>query len=59
MLNRWNFLKTGFYEGIKVDEETTPNRLGPRLGEHTDQVLREYAGASDAEIEAWRRDGVL
>ena len=44
---------------IKVDEETTPNRLGPRLGEHTDQVLREYAGASDAEIEAWRRDGVL
>ena len=20
MLNRWNFLKTGFYEGIKLDE---------------------------------------
>ena len=22
MLNRWNFLKTGFYEGIKIDSDT-------------------------------------
>ncbi len=26
---------------------------------HTDQVLREYAGASDDEIASWREDGVL
>ena len=44
---------------IKVDRDMPTHRLGPRLGEHTDQVLREYAAASDEEIESWRRDGVL
>ena len=44
---------------IKVDGDLPAHRLGPKLGEHTDQVLREYAGASDEEIESWRRDGAL
>ena len=44
---------------IKVDEGLTTHRLGPQLGEHTDQVLREYAGASDDEIQEWRQAGVL
>ena len=32
MLNRWSFLKPGFYEGIKLDEQTLEVRervLGP------------------------------
>ena len=44
---------------IKVDEGLMAHRLGPNLGEHTEQVLREYTGASDHEISSWRRDGVL
>ena len=48
-----------FASPIKVGEERTAHRLGPRLGEHTEQVLREYAGASAEEIESWRRSGVV
>jgi crotonobetainyl-CoA:carnitine CoA-transferase CaiB-like acyl-CoA transferase len=44
---------------IKLGDAKTEHRLAPRLGEHTDQVLREYAGASDDEIASWREDGVL
>ena len=44
---------------IKISDVQTTHRLGPALGEHTDEVLREYAGASDDEIASWRRDGVL
>ena len=31
MLNRWNFLKTDFYEGIKVVEGRLANDKGGRL----------------------------
>jgi crotonobetainyl-CoA:carnitine CoA-transferase CaiB-like acyl-CoA transferase len=44
---------------IKLGDAKTEHRLAPRLGEHTDQVLRDYAGASDDEIASWRKDGVL
>ena len=44
---------------IKVDHKSQDHRLAPKLGEHTDEVLREYAGASDDEIRAWKRDGVV
>ena len=44
---------------IKVSGAKTDHRLAPRLGEHTDQVLRDYASASDDEIASWREDGVL
>ncbi len=44
---------------IKVGDAKTEHQLAPRLGEHTDQVLREYAGASGDEIASWREDGVL
>jgi formyl-CoA transferase len=33
--------------------------VGPALGEHTDEVLRELAGATDAEIAELRRQGVV
>jgi crotonobetainyl-CoA:carnitine CoA-transferase CaiB-like acyl-CoA transferase len=44
---------------IKVGGVKTNHRLAPRLGEHTDQVLREYASASDDDIASWREGGVL
>ena len=44
---------------IKIGDVETSHRLGPALGEHTDHVLREYAGASEDEIASWRQDGVL
>ncbi len=44
---------------IKVSDSKPDHGLGPQLGEHTDQVLREYGGASDGEIDSWRRDGII
>jgi len=44
---------------IKINDGLNKHRLAPQLGEHTDQVLRDYAGASDEEIQAWRQSGVL
>ena len=44
---------------IRVSGATPPARIGPALGEHTDQVLRDYAGAIDDEIAAWRKAGVV
>lgn len=38
---------------------TVPARPAPRIGDATDQVLREVAGLSDARIAALRREGVL
>ena len=31
----------------------------PLLGEHTDAVLREMAGASDADLAGWRKAGII
>jgi formyl-CoA transferase len=47
--------------GIVPKLSATPGAtrwLGPRLGEHTDEVLRSL-GYGDGEIEALRRDGVI
>jgi crotonobetainyl-CoA:carnitine CoA-transferase CaiB-like acyl-CoA transferase len=44
---------------IKVGGVNIDHRLAPRLGEHTDEVLREHAGASDDGIASWREGGVL
>ena len=46
MLNRWNFLKTGFYEGIKLEEVQKPN---PR----DDEVLIKVHAAS---VNSWDWD---
>src|SRR5262249_4433618 len=40
----------------------TPGRLrapGPRLGEHTHRILREWLGTSDAELHAWEATGAI
>jgi len=44
---------------IKISDSEPTHHLGPRLGEDTDEILREYANASDGEIAAWRKDGVI
>ncbi len=44
---------------IRVAGAAPPARIGPALGEHTDQVLRDYAGATDEEIAAWREGGAI
>jgi crotonobetainyl-CoA:carnitine CoA-transferase CaiB-like acyl-CoA transferase len=44
---------------IKISGTMPEHRLGPGLGQHTDEVLRDYAGATDQEIAAWRSKGVL
>jgi crotonobetainyl-CoA:carnitine CoA-transferase CaiB-like acyl-CoA transferase len=44
---------------IKVGGVKTNHRLAPRLGEHTDQVLRDLVSATDDEIASWREGGVL
>lgn len=44
---------------IKFSGTTPEHRLGPSLGQHTNEVLRDYAGATDQEIAAWRSKGVL
>ena len=45
MLKRWNFLKTGFYEGIKLRDELLDRELFDTLWEVqvlTEQWRREY-----------------
>jgi len=43
---------------IKLDGERLASRVAPRLGEHTDELLREV-GYADAEIEALRENGAV
>ena len=44
---------------IKVGGAPPDHRPGPALGQDTDQVLQDYAGASPREIANWRANGVL
>ena len=44
---------------IKVSDDCLRHRRGPKLGEHTDEVLREYLGLSQERIEKLRRQGVV
>ena len=41
MLNRWNFLKTGFYEGINVEEQQSRTFKYPQLSEDAKELLVE------------------
>ena len=63
MLNRWNFLKTGFYEGIKLVLEITelnqridaaksnPHKAERRQLEQKRSLARDGLKAIDAELE--------
>jgi crotonobetainyl-CoA:carnitine CoA-transferase CaiB-like acyl-CoA transferase len=44
---------------IKISDAKIEHRRGPKLGEHTDAVLRAYLNLSQADIEMLRREGVL
>ena len=41
------------------DAEVRPRGAAPRLGEHTDEILREAAGYTDREVETLRAEGVV
>jgi formyl-CoA transferase/CoA:oxalate CoA-transferase len=48
--------------GVPVKLSETPGSVrdpAPLLGQHTDQVLREYLGIDNAEIAAWRQAGAI
>jgi len=47
---------------VPVQLSETPGSVrepAPLLGQHTDEVLREYLGMTDAEISALRQEGVI
>jgi crotonobetainyl-CoA:carnitine CoA-transferase CaiB-like acyl-CoA transferase len=44
---------------IKISDSKTEHHRGPKLGEHTDEVLRDYLDMSPQEIETLRRKGAL
>jgi len=47
---------------VPVKFSDTPggiHRPPPRLGEHTEEVLREFAGFSDEEIATLRQEGAI
>ncbi len=44
---------------IKIGDTTVEHRRGPRLGEHTDEVLQHLLDLSPDAIADYRRDGVL
>ena len=44
---------------IKISDSKTEHRRGPKLGEHTDEVLRDYLNMSPQEIETLRQKGAL
>ena len=65
MLNRWNFLKTGFYEGIKVEVEAavasvksdprmtgTSRFVSVMLNEPAKETVLDYIPGSSVEREA-------
>ena len=48
--------------GVPVKLSKTPGSVrepAPLLGQHTDEVLHEYLGMTDAEISALRQEGVI
>ena len=44
---------------IKVSDSSIEHRRGPKLGEHTDEVLGDYLGMSPEEVQELRQEGVL
>jgi benzylsuccinate CoA-transferase BbsF subunit len=46
--------------GFKLsDTELVPRGPAPLMGQHNDHILREILGLSDAEIEAYRKEGIF
>jgi crotonobetainyl-CoA:carnitine CoA-transferase CaiB-like acyl-CoA transferase len=48
--------------GVPVKLSATPGSVrepAPLLGQHTDEVLHEYLGMTDAEISALRQEGII
>jgi formyl-CoA transferase len=54
---RGKFLTVG--NPIKLSDSPTEVVRSPALGEHTDEILKEIVGWSDAEIEAARKEGAV
>ena len=44
---------------VKISDYKKEHQRGPKLGEHTEEVLGEHLGLSHEEIEALRTEGVL
>jgi crotonobetainyl-CoA:carnitine CoA-transferase CaiB-like acyl-CoA transferase len=44
---------------IKISDFAPEHSRGPRLGEHTEEVLSGYLGISPPEIAELRREGVI
>jgi crotonobetainyl-CoA:carnitine CoA-transferase CaiB-like acyl-CoA transferase len=44
---------------IKISDSKTKHQRGPKLGEHTDEILEDYLNLSPQEIEKLRRKGAL
>ena len=44
---------------IKISNSEIEHRRGPKLSEHTDEVLRDYLNMSPQEIEQLHRNGAL
>jgi len=63
----WNWLEheemgAAPYMGLEHRLEGTPGRLrwaAPVMGQHTDEILRDMLGLSEAEIAQLRKDGAL
>jgi crotonobetainyl-CoA:carnitine CoA-transferase CaiB-like acyl-CoA transferase len=73
-LNDPNLLQRGLRQTVMLQDEplnmvaspmhlmTTPPTVRsapPRLGEHTDEILRDVLGYDDVTIAQWRKDGVI
>jgi crotonobetainyl-CoA:carnitine CoA-transferase CaiB-like acyl-CoA transferase len=44
---------------IKFSGEQVQHHRGPRMGEHTDEILSDYAGLTDEEIDGLRANGAI
>jgi len=44
---------------IKISSASPKHQVGPALGQHTNQILQEHAGATLKEIAEWRDKGIL
>jgi formyl-CoA transferase len=40
-------------------EARVPLRVAPALGEHNEEIYRDWLGHSVEELDGWRRDGVI